>query len=153
MIPSSNIISFIKSFERCRLTAFLPTRDDVWTIGWGHTAGVREGDVWTQEKADAVFAQDLKIFGDFVAAKLSGSSPTKPWEFDAMASLCFNIGRANFARSSVLTNHRAGHRQTAAGAFLLWNKQRSKVTGELIPLAGLLRRRKAEAAIYLEGWV
>jgi lysozyme len=152
MIPSTNIREFIKGFEKCRLTAFKPTKNDKWTIGWGHTEGVTEGMVWTQAQANAVFDGDIEVYGSFVAAKLPGSPPTAQHEFDAMVSLCYNIGRANFAQSSVLTNHRAGHRSTVALAFVLWNKQRNKATGKLEVLAGLTRRRKAEAKIYLEGW-
>ncbi len=56
----------IKSFEQCRLKAFKPTPNDVWTIGWGHTNGVKEGDTCTQEEADSLLTLDLGWVEDCV---------------------------------------------------------------------------------------
>lgn len=146
MIPSATITAFVKGFEACRLKAYLPTPNDVWTIGYGHTVGVEPGMIWTQQQADDAFTVDLAAFGKEVWA-LIGIAKTTQGQFDAMVSLAFNIGIGNFKSSSVLTNHCAGHYQTAAWAFSLWNKQRDK-HGELQVLTGLTRRRAAEALIY-----
>jgi len=63
MTPSSKCIDFIKSFEQCRLTAYMPTPRDRPTIGWGTTGpDVRMGMTWTQAQADARFARDLADF-------------------------------------------------------------------------------------------
>lgn len=70
-------------------------------------------------------------------------------QFDAMVSLCYNIGPANFATSSVAKLHNAGNHSAAADAFLKWNKGR--VRGKLTVLEGLNRRRHAERKLYLEG--
>lgn len=151
MQPSSRLAEFVRSYETLVLKAMLPTKNDVWTIGYGHTAGVRPGMVWTKEQADNVFDRELNSeFGAFVARCVEGK-PTSQQEYDAMVSLCFNIGQENFKRSSVLANHLAGRRSTAALAFGLWNKQRDRVTGELRVLKGLTKRRAAEAAIYKDG--
>lgn len=147
MMPSAKIIAFIKGYEKCRLKAYMPTPNDKPTIGWGSTGpDIKMGMTWTQEQADARFASDLAKFSAGVERLLPGSPPTSQGQFDAMISLAYNIGLANFGSSSVLTNHRAGHYQTAALAFLLWNKQRTP--HGLVVLNGLTKRRVAEAAIY-----
>lgn len=148
MTPSASIGAFIKGYEKCRLRAYLPTPNDVPTIGWGSTgADIRLGMTWTQQQADDRFASDLAAFSHGVSGLL-GNAPTTQGQYDAMTSLAYNIGMASFAKSSVLLNHKAGHYATAALAFSLWSKQRDKATGELVVLSGLVKRRKAEADIY-----
>ena len=44
-------LSLIKKFEGCKLIAYKCSAG-VWTIGYGHTTGVKEGDVCTQEEAE-----------------------------------------------------------------------------------------------------
>lgn len=147
MEPSASIIAFIKGFEKCRLKAYMPTKNDRPTLGYGSTGpDIRMGMEWTQAQADARFASDLAKFSAGVSALIGGFATTQG-QFDAMVSLAYNIGLANFQKSSVLTNHRAGHYQTAALAFGLWNKQRDG-NGNLVVLRGLTTRRDAEAAIY-----
>ena len=140
--PSQRIIEFIKDFEKCRLTAYMPTPDDVPTIGWGSTgADVRLGMTWTQTQADERFAADLAHLGHGVREALEGAA-ARQGQFDAMVSLAYNIGLKAFAGSTVLRRHRAGDYDGAADAFLMWVKQKGRT------LNGLVRRRAAEAAIY-----
>ena len=118
----------------------------VWTIGWGHTKGVRPGQMISRDGAEAAFAAD--IAGSVAAVNAGiGSAATTQDQFDAMVILAFNIGAGNFARSTVLRNHHAGNKGAAAGAFALFNK--GHVHGVLVTLAGLTKRRADEAAIYL----
>lgn len=147
MTPSTRIIAFIKGYEKCRLRAYMPTPNDRPTIGWGSTGpDIKLGMVWTQAQADARFAADLGKFAEAVRLAV-GPAPTTQAQFDAMLSLAYNIGPANFRGSSVLANHKAGRFSTAALAFGLWNKQRDG-SGKLAVLNGLTKRRAAEAAIY-----
>lgn len=148
--PSRACLDLIKRFEQCRLHAYLPTPNDVPTIGWGSTGpDIHLGMTWTQAQADARFALDVARFADAVE-KLLGDAATTQGEFDAMVSLAYNIGIGSadpnkpggFTRSSVLRLHKAGDKAGAAAAFLMWNKQAGKV------LNGLTIRRAAEAAMY-----
>lgn len=142
MTPSTKCADFIKGFESCCLTAYMPTPKDVPTIGWGSTgADIRMGMKWTQQQADDRFASDLARFGAKVS-DLIGATPTKQNEYDAMTSLAYNIGQGNFASSTVLRKHKAGDHEGAAAAFELWNKQKGVV------LNGLVKRRTAEAEMY-----
>ncbi|MGU3536703.1 lysozyme [Methylobacterium sp. A54F] len=108
----------------------------IWTIGVGHTSAagppaVTPGLTLDAQTCDAIFARDVAAFARVVADALPG--PLPPHAFDALVSLCFNIGPAAFLRSSVLRRLRAGDRAGAAEAILLWNRP-----------AVLIPRRQAE---------
>lgn len=150
MTPSAKCIAFIQGFEQCRLTAYKPTPNDVWTIGWGSTGpDVRPGVVWTQAQADARFARDLADFAAGVTHELAGS-PTTQGQFDALVSFAYNVGLDDDADtlaeglgdSTLLRKHKAGDYAGAALEFAKWNKQKGVV------LNGLTRRRAGEAAMY-----
>ena len=141
MTPSPAGVTLIKRFETCRLTAYLPTQNDKPTIGWGATgADVRMGMTWTQEQCDDRFAADLDRFAQGVSAALTVETAQN--QFDAMTSLAYNIGATAFKASTLLRLHNAGEFERADAQFTVWNKQAGKV------LAGLTRRRAAEAAMY-----
>jgi len=137
-------VELIAEREGCRLRAYLCSAD-VWTCGWGETAGVSARTVWTQAYADQRFADSLRERADAVLA-LCTRLPT-PNELGAMVSLHYNIGHKAFSNSSVLRAHNRGDSLAAARAFALWNK--ATVRGRLTVLAGLTARRAAEAALYL----
>lgn len=140
--PSARIIAFVKGFEKCRLTAYLPTPDDVPTIGWGSTGpDIHLGMTWNQAEADARFEADARDFAASVRRSIAGA-PTTQDQFDAMFSLAYNIGKDGFRSSTLLRLHRAGDYAGAAAQFQRWNRQKGKI------LNGLTRRREAEAAIY-----
>ena len=133
-------ISLIKQFEGCELTSYLCPAN-IWTIGWGHSGtDVVKGMTITQATADILLRQDLGKFEDAVT-KYAG--PAYQNQFDAMVSLCYNIGPGNFRGSSVARLHKNGQYTAAATAFLLWNKAGGKI------LQGLVKRRKAERNLYL----
>lgn len=138
--------AIIREFEGLRLNAYLCPANK-WTIGYGWTIGVKKGDVWTKEKAEEMLVEGLKVFEDQVSKAL-GAAFTSQHQFDAMVCLAYNIGVANFIRSSVLREHKAANFVVAANSFLKWNK--ATVNGELVVLPGLARRREAERALYLK---
>lgn len=120
-----------------------------WTIGVGSTtdengAPINPGDVWTLPRARARFEAHLSEFGEGVEKLLAGKPATAPQKA-ALTSLAYNIGLSALARSTVLRLHRAGDYGGAAKAFAMWNKAGGKV------MAGLTRRRAAEADLYRNG--
>ena len=134
-------IDLIKSFETCRLKAYLPTPEDVWTCGWGHTGpDVEETTLWTQEHADAAFLADIawveRCVNKAVTAQVNQS------EFDALCSLCFNIGCPKFSGSTLVKLLNQTDYDGASAQFARWNRQGNK------ELAGLTRRRTAETALF-----
>lgn len=141
--PSPRGLTLVQSFEKLRLIGYLPTPDDKPTIGWGHTGPeVRVGLVWTKAHADEVFAADAAKRTQQLNKLLYGI-PTTQGQFDALFSLLYNIGAANLRTSTLLRLHRAGQYRRAADEFPKWDHQNHKV------LRGLLRRRRAERALYL----
>lgn len=112
-----------------------------WTIGFGFTEGVREGDRMTRAQADSRLARELRPRVDAVLAACK-VTPNEN-QLAAMVCLAFNIGTAGFLRSTVLRCHNRGDFAGAARAFRLWNM----AGGQVSP--GLEARRAAEAALYL----
>ena len=149
MQPSNKALELIKTFEACRLVSYQDGAG-VWTIGWGHTAGVKQGDTITMEQAEELFKGDIATRSTGLASTLGSHVVLSGDSFGAVLSLVFNIGIGAFKGSSVYRNLIAGHLQPAADSFLLWNKV-STPAGGLVPSAGLLRRRTAERALFLEG--
>ncbi len=138
--------TFIEGFEDCALRAYRCPAG-VLTIGYGHTLGVKPGDVLPNvAAADALLSADLASFEAELNRLLAGVATTQH-QFDAMLSLEFNIGVDNFSGSTVLKMHKAADYAASAAAFHLWCN--ALVDGQLEPLPGLVRRRSAEAVVYL----
>lgn len=134
-------LALIQAFEEFRAKAYLPTPDDVWTIGWGHTEGVKEGDTCTLADADRWLRADCHNAERAVNWRVRVALTQN--EFDALVSLAFNIGGDAFARSTLLKRLNEGEKAAAAEQFLVWNKQKGKV------LNGLVRRRAKERELFL----
>ncbi|MEA3003103.1 MAG: lysozyme [Sphingomonadales bacterium] len=151
MQPSAACTKLIHRFEGCEkrrsdgsFGAYPDpgTGADPWTIGWGTTgADVKPGIVWTQAQCDDRFAADLAKFAVKVMTAI-GTASTTQHQFDAMVSFAYNVGVGNLTSSTLLRNHKAGDHPGAAAEFAKWNKANKKV------MAGLTRRRAAEAALY-----
>lgn len=131
----------IKNFEMCRLKAY-PCSAGRWTIGYGHTDGVKPGDQITVAQAEAWLAEDIdaaeKAVNTLVTVSLSQG------QFDALCAFVFNIGRTAFASSTLLKKLNAGDIPGAADEFLRWVHAGPKA------LKGLKRRRTEERALFLQ---
>jgi len=137
-------LGIIKKFEGLRLDAYQDVAG-IWTIGYGHIRGVSAGMHISEAEAEQALKDDLHGTEAAVESALAGAATTDS-QFSAMVCLCFNIGSANFRSSTVLREHRAGHFDAAANAFLLWNKAR--IMGVLEEVKGLTNRRAAERDLY-----
>lgn len=94
MITSKEGIDLIKSFEGCRLKAYQDSVG-VWTIGYGHTSGVKPGMEISQVEAEQYLRKDLVVYEGHV----NGLNRTlQQWEFDALVSFCFNCGKGNLQK-------------------------------------------------------
>jgi len=134
-------ISMIKEHEGLRLNAYLPTPNDVPTIGYGHTKGVKLGMTITKAQAEQFLKEDL-IWVDNAIARLVKVSLNQN-QYDALGSLIYNIGEGAFQTSTLLRKLNSGDYQGAADQFLRWNKQKGKV------LNGLTTRREKERVLFL----
>lgn len=135
---SQNGLNLIMQFEGCRLRAYQCSAG-VWTIGYGHTAGVRQGQTITQAQAEEYLKQDCKKFENYVNNKsyVSITEQLNQNQFDALVSFAYNCGQGNL--KTLCTG-----RSTAQIAATLpkYNKAAGKV------LSGLVRRRAAEQKLF-----
>ncbi len=131
-------LDLIKQFEGCRLVAYQCSAG-VWTIGYGHTAGVHRGMKITQAQAEAYLKQDVAKFEKYVnnASYVPFTDKLNQNQFDALVSFAFNLGQGNLMK---LCKGRTINQVPAA------MQQYCKANGKTLP--GLQRRRKAEATLY-----
>lgn len=135
--------TLIKSYERLRLQAYKAApHETVWTIGWGHTRGVRQGDVITEEQAHLHFLDDVL---PLEAALMLVRAPLTPSMTDALISLMFNCGKGAIARGTTIA-HALDDRDYFAAwrAFALWTR------GGGQHMLGLARRRATEMTLFFE---
>lgn len=139
MIISKNGLDLIKHFESLQLKAYKCSAN-VWTIGYGHTKNVKEGDRISQDQANCFLMQDLysveRAIVRLVKVKINQN------QFDALCSLIFNIGISAFNKSTLLAKLNNGDYVGAAEQFRRWNKVNNVV------MAGLVRRRQAEEDLF-----
>lgn len=120
MHTSPEGIAAIRGYEGCRLRAYQDIAG-VWTIGVGHTGNdVHPDSHWTQEHADEVLAHDLNRFE--LAVDSAIGVPLTQGQFDALVSLCFNIGTAAFVNSTLVRLINQRDYRGAACQFVVWNK-------------------------------
>lgn len=132
-------IDLIKQFEGYVLTAY-KCPSGVWTIGYGHTDGVKRGQKITRKQAETYLKSDLKIYEDAVNKYVT--APLNQNQFDALVSFCYNCGVGAFKSSTLRKKLNAQNYDGAAQEFARWNKSGGKV------LSGLTRRRAAEKALF-----
>lgn len=134
-------LALIKQFEGLRLIAYQCTAN-VWTIGYGHTKGVKSGDRITLAQANKYLAEDVKGFeksiNDLVNVPLNDN------QFSALVSFVFNVGTRAFYESEMLGLLNKGKYYDAACQFPRWNMASGKVTD------GLVNRRDAEKRLFLK---
>ena len=131
---------FISDFEGCRLAAYKCSAG-VWTIGFGHTKGVKEGDVCTEDQAKAWLIDDIRETQTLLAHYVN--VPVGEGEFVALVSLAFNVGVGALMKSKLLRKLNSGDREGAAEEFLDFDLANGK------RIAGLTRRRKEEHDLFL----
>lgn len=136
MKTSKNGIDLIKRFEGCVLSAY-KCPAGVWTIGYGHTTGVKPGLTITQAEADSYLRYDLERYEMFVG--YNAPKTINQNQFDALVSFAYNCGVANL---KTLVKNR--NLEQIGKAILLYNKARGKV------LNGLVKRRQAEHDLFFK---
>ena len=135
-------LALTKSFEGLRLTAYQDVAG-IWTIGYGHVGPAILANMTISEAdAEALLRADL---ADAVACvNRAVRVEITQSQFDAMVDFCFNAGRGNFLQSTLLRKVNLEDFAGAAVQFGLW----VHAGGEIV--AGLVRRRKAEAVLFME---
>lgn len=140
-----NAIELIKRYEGLSLTAY-QCPAGIWTIGWGHTRTVRQGDVITSEEAENLLRNDVaeiskqldKWCGQY-DVKLSGNQRS------ALISFIFNVGFGAFKHSTLWKLVRVNPCDAAISQqFARWKYADGKL------MSGLMRRRRDEAMLYFK---
>jgi lysozyme len=139
-------LDLIKSFEGLYLKPYLCPAN-VPTIGYGNTFYENKAKVTlkdpiiTEARAIELLTWSLSSFEQYVDAYCIDTITQN--QFDALVSFCYNLGPANLKSSTLLKKVNANPNDpTIRAEFLKWNKAGGKA------LAGLTRRRTAEANLY-----
>lgn len=150
--PSPWLFAFLKTYEQFRPTAYPATKAErakgIWTIGYGHTLGVKEGDTCTMAQALAWLSED--VVRVCAGLKAAVKVPCNQNQADSLYSIVFNAGygrhdgvKGDLADSTLLIKLNAGDYAGCAAEFARWNKQDGRV------LDGLTTRRAAEAQHFM----
>ena len=136
MKSSELLINKIIEFEGCKPKSY-KCPAGIWTIGVGHTKGVKQGQIITKEQAMTLLRGDLLPCENYVnnlgVCKTQG-------QFDALVDLTFKIGQVRLASSTLLRKIRAGASESEIRKeFSKWVYAGGK------KLAGLVKRRQWDA--------
>ena len=145
---SAEGLSLIKKFEGC------PVDQDgncyayqdvvgVWTIAYGFTKDVKEGDKMTKEEAEYVLQEEMIEYEGYINDLVE--VPLEQNQFDALVSWVYNLGSGNLQSSTMLRVLNEGKYDEVPAQIRRWNKAGGKV------FDGLVRRREAEATMFMGG--
>lgn len=135
-------IDLVKEFEGCVLKAYQDPAK-VWTIGYGSTGpDIKEGVVWVQSQANMALVARLNAISSILSGGFIQPALTQN-QFDALCSLCYNIGQSAFRGSTLIKKLNERDFSGAADEFLRWDKVKG------VANKGLARRRAAERAFFL----
>ena len=138
MISDKGIYA-IKKFEGCELIAYQDAVG-VWTIGYGHTKGVSEGDIISSAQAEALLLKELKEYENYVHELVE--VPLHQYQLDALVSWTYNLGPTNLKSSTMLKVLNEGKYNEVPDQMRRWNRAGGKV------LEGLVKRRDYEARLF-----
>ena len=136
---SAEGLALIKKFEGCELEAYQDAVG-VWTIGYGHIKGVKEGMTITKQQAEEMLEEELIEYENYV--KEAVKYQLDQCMFDALVSWTYNLGPSYLSSSTLLKVLNAGDYDGVPEQIKRWNKAGGKV------LQGLVRRREAEALLF-----
>ena len=139
MAIANSTLDFITKEEGFRNKAYKDSKG-LLTIGVGHLIKTDEehllNETLTDEQVKELLKSDLKWCSE--AVESSVRVPLTQNQYDALYSLCFNIGETNFRKSTVVKRINENDLKGAADAILMWNKP-----------AVLQKRRERERALFL----
>lgn len=134
-------LEHIKRWEGCRTKAY-KCPAGVWTIGYGHTKGVRPGMTIDLAEAENLLNEDIQRFEKAIRSYVR--VPLTQGQFDALTSFAFNVGIEAFRKSTLVRLLNEGRYNTAALQFARWTYAGGK------QLPGLIRRRNDEYGMFVD---
>ena len=132
-------VELIKEFEGCKQVAYQDSVG-VWTIGYGHTKDVYEGQLAIKKTIERWLQEDLEEFESYVSKLVKVELNQN--QFDALVAWTFNLGPTNLNESTMLRKLNYGDYESVPDEMRRWNKAGGEV------LNGLVRRRDAEANLF-----
>lgn len=139
------IAAFVAPWEGERTEAYLDriASPPVWTVCYGETRGVRQGDRYTPEQCRSMLLTALEAYrADLIAC--IPALPAQPEGVQvALTSWTYNVGGRAACRSTLARLANAGDWRGACYQLTRWNR----AGGEVVQ--GLVNRRAAERALCL----
>lgn len=118
----------------------------VWTICYGETRGVTQGQTATKQQCWEMLQQSAVEEYDWLAKQLPGLNAN---QYGALVSFCYNVGRANCASSTLFTIIRKGDYIAAGKQFARWHYvKKLDCTIRSNNCYGIVDRRKAESTLW-----
>ena len=144
MKTSNKGVDFIKSFEHFSPKSYICPAG-FQTIGYGHVVSRHDHfDEISETYAEELLTKDLCLAETAVHRNIT--APLEQNQFDALVSFVFNLGSGSLQRSSLRQKINYGSDEDEIRSeFVKWIYAGGK------RLLGLLRRREAEAGMYLCG--
>ena len=136
---SENGLELIKKFEGCETTAYQDSVG-VWTIGFGHTKGVEEGQTCSIEDAESMLADEMDEYEGYINNMVKVE--LQQHEFDSLVAWVYNLGPTNLSESTMLKVLNGGQFDRVPDEMNRW----TRAGGEI--LEGLVRRRQAESLMF-----
>ena len=143
MQAGKNCIDLIKKFEGLRLESY-KCPAGLFTLGYGNTQWengirVKENQVIDIQRAEKLLIYWVSKYADRITVKCNQN------QFDALVSFAYNVGIGNFDSSTLKKKVIANPNDpNIRDEFMKWVSSRGK------QLAGLVKRREAEANLYFK---
>lgn len=141
MTISQRGINLIKKYEGLKLKAYICSGGKL-TIGYGHTKGVKEGQIITEKEAIELLKKDIRYFELWVEKLID--VPLNQNQFDSLVSFTYNLGEGALKGSTLRKFLNQGRYDRVPEQFLRWNKSKGKI------LTGLVKRRDEESKLFAE---
>lgn len=147
MRVSDKCFNKIKEFEGLRLISY-KCPAGVWTIGYGHTNGVKPGMTITTQQADTLLRGDLLPFETYVR---NLELDLTQGQFDALVDFCFNLGTGSLGKSTLLQKVKLYCKTKDESLVKVIKEEFAKwVYAGNIKFSGLVKRRDWEAERFFE---
>jgi lysozyme len=140
---SQSGLRFTTACERKVLKAY-PDKNGVWTIGVGHTKGVKPNDLITNAQAMQYLLEDMATAEKAVLGAIK--NPLPQHQFDMLVDITFNSG-PGFVNSSETQGAICGGNKASVAGLILWWALDNGVIED-----GLLKRAAMRGRIYQQGY-
>jgi lysozyme len=143
-VVTGSLLTFVSIWEG---TEYVPYKDivGVWTVCQGITGKhVIPGKIYTREECRDLLTGNVEKHGQAILACIT--KPIKQNEYEAVASLAYNVGVYALCNSTLIRKINEGQPASVwCQELLKWNRAGGAY------VKGLARRRQAELALCLQG--